>query len=56
MNYYFVSTDELRHIVGSDAARRGLLTVFDLFQTQEINKRLTFVLLEGNIKLIKLTN
>ncbi|XP_073944236.1 sorting nexin-13-like isoform X2 [Choristoneura fumiferana] len=43
------STDELRHIVGSDAARRGLLTVFDLFQTQEINKRLTLVLLEATL-------
>ncbi|XP_032513604.2 sorting nexin-13-like isoform X3 [Danaus plexippus] len=40
------ASDDLRHIVGTDAARRGLLTVFDLFQTQEINKRLLFVLLE----------
>ncbi|CAK1552197.1 unnamed protein product [Leptosia nina] len=38
--------DDLKHIVGTDAARRGLLTVFDLFQTQEINRRLLFVLLE----------
>ncbi|CAH0720669.1 unnamed protein product, partial [Brenthis ino] len=40
------ASDDLRHIVGTDAARRGLLTVFDLFQTQEINRRLLFVLLE----------
>ncbi|XP_045445789.1 sorting nexin-13-like [Melitaea cinxia] len=40
------ASDDLRHIVGTDAARRGLLTVFDMFQTQEINKRLLFVLLE----------
>ncbi|XP_075969356.1 sorting nexin-13-like [Anticarsia gemmatalis] len=40
-------SDDLRHIVGSDTARRGLLTVFDLFQTQEINRRLIFVLLES---------
>ncbi|GBP24491.1 Sorting nexin-13 [Eumeta japonica] len=39
-------SDDLRHIVGSDTARRGLLTVFDLFQSQEINRRLLFVLLE----------
>ncbi|CAH0604557.1 unnamed protein product [Chrysodeixis includens] len=39
-------SDDLRHIVGSDTARRGLLTVFDLFQNQEINRRLIFVLLE----------
>ncbi|XP_069365398.1 LOW QUALITY PROTEIN: sorting nexin-13-like [Maniola hyperantus] len=40
------ASDDLKHIVGTDAARRGLLTVFDLFQTQEINRRLLFVLLE----------
>ncbi|XP_023947056.2 sorting nexin-13-like isoform X2 [Bicyclus anynana] len=40
------ASDDLRHIVGTDAARRGLLTVFDLFQTQEINRRLLLVLLE----------
>ncbi|XP_052750623.1 sorting nexin-13-like isoform X2 [Galleria mellonella] len=40
-------TDDLRHIAGSDTARRGLLTVFDLFQTQEINRRLILVLLEA---------
>ncbi|KAJ0180401.1 hypothetical protein K1T71_003805 [Dendrolimus kikuchii] len=42
-------SDELRHIVGSDTARRGLLTVFDLFQIQEINRRLIFVLLEATL-------
>lgn len=40
-------SDDLKHIVGSDTARRGLLTMFDLFQTQEINRRLLFVLLES---------
>ncbi|KAJ2952632.1 hypothetical protein O0L34_g6960 [Tuta absoluta] len=39
-------SDDLRHIVGTDTARRGLLTLFDLFQTQEINKRYIFVILE----------
>ncbi|XP_038215571.1 sorting nexin-13-like isoform X3 [Zerene cesonia] len=43
------ASDDLRHIVGTDAARRGLLTVFDLFQTQEINRRLIFVLLEVSL-------
>ncbi|CAH2074307.1 unnamed protein product, partial [Iphiclides podalirius] len=41
------ASDDLRHIVGTDAARRGLLTVFDMLQTQEINRRLIFVLLEA---------
>ncbi|CAG9096368.1 unnamed protein product [Plutella xylostella] len=39
-------SDDLRHIVGSDTARRGLLNVFDLFQSQEINRRIIFVFLE----------
>ncbi|CAG4908678.1 unnamed protein product [Colias eurytheme] len=43
------ASDDLRHIVGTDAARRGLLTVFDLFQTQEINRRLMLVLLEVSL-------
>ncbi|CAG5012306.1 unnamed protein product [Parnassius apollo] len=43
------ASDDLRHIVGSDAARRGLLTVFDMLQTQEINRRLIFVLLEATL-------
>lgn len=46
------SLDDLRHIVGTDSTRRGLLTFFDLFQTQEINRRLIFVLLEGKLYFI----
>ncbi|XP_053625405.1 sorting nexin-13-like isoform X2 [Plodia interpunctella] len=40
-------SDDLRHIVGSDTARRGLLNLFDLFQTEEINRRLIYVLFEA---------
>ncbi|XP_013182448.1 PREDICTED: sorting nexin-13-like isoform X2 [Papilio xuthus] len=43
------ASDDLRHIVGSDAARRGLLTVFDMLQTEEINRRLIYVLLEATL-------
>lgn len=40
-------TDELKHIIGSDTTRRGMLCVFEMFQHEELNRRLTYVLLEG---------
>jgi sorting nexin-13 len=40
-------TDELKHIIGSDTTRRGLLCVFELFQHPVLNRRLLYVLLEG---------
>ncbi|XP_041977352.1 sorting nexin-13-like isoform X2 [Aricia agestis] len=44
-----LASDDLKHIVGTDAARRGLLTVFDLCQDQDINRRLMLVLLEATL-------
>lgn len=43
----FSFSDELKHIVGSETTRRGLLTVFELFQNPILNKRILFVLLES---------
>lgn len=40
-------SDELKHIIGSETTRRGLITVFDLFQRPILNQRLLYVLLEG---------
>jgi hypothetical protein len=40
-------TDELKHIIGSETTRRGLLCVFELFQHPVLNRRLLYVLLEG---------
>ncbi|KAH8009459.1 hypothetical protein HPB51_017979 [Rhipicephalus microplus] len=40
-------TDELKHIIGSDTTRRGMLCVFEMFQHARLNRRLTYVLLEG---------
>lgn len=39
--------DELKHIIGSDTTRRGMLCVFEMFQHAALNRRLTYVLLEG---------
>ncbi|XP_033608688.1 sorting nexin-13 isoform X2 [Cryptotermes secundus] len=40
-------SDELKHIIGSETTRRGLLCVFELFQHPMLNRRLLYVLLEG---------
>lgn len=40
-------SDELKHIIGSETTRRGLLRVFELFQRPVLNRRLLYVLLEG---------
>ncbi|KAK0176034.1 hypothetical protein PV328_000212 [Microctonus aethiopoides] len=43
-------SDELKHIIGSETTRRGLLRVFELFQHPVLNRRLLYVLLEGIIE------
>lgn len=43
-------SDELKHIIGSETTRRGLLRVFELFQRPVLNRRLLYVLLEGVVE------
>ncbi|XP_066586117.1 sorting nexin-13-like [Prorops nasuta] len=43
-------SDELKHIIGSETTRVGLLRVFELFQRPILNRRLLYVLLEGIIE------
>lgn len=40
-------SDELKHIIGSETTRRGVLTVFELFQKPILNRRLLYVFIEG---------
>lgn len=40
-------SDELKHIIGSDTTRRGLIRVFHLFQYPILNRRILYVLIEG---------
>lgn len=42
-----IFVDELKHIIGNETTRRGLLCVFELFQRPVLNRRLLYVLLEG---------
>ncbi|XP_031442360.1 sorting nexin-13 isoform X2 [Clupea harengus] len=42
-----IMPDELKHIIGAETTRKGILRVFDMFQNQQMNRRLVYVLLEG---------
>lgn len=46
-NWLCPFSDDLKHIIGSETTRRGLLMVFELFQRPILNRRLLYVLLEG---------
>lgn len=39
--------DELKHIIGAETTRKGILRVFEMFQHQQLNRRLVYVFLEG---------
>lgn len=41
------SPDELKHIIGAETTRKGILRVFEMFQHQQLNRRLVYVFLEG---------
>ena len=42
----------MKHILGSETARRGVFLVFDLVQSPVLNRRLLYVLLEGVLELL----
>jgi len=39
--------DELRHIIGSETTRRGLLRLFELLQNETLNRRFVYIVLEA---------
>uniref|UniRef100_V9K7T7 Sorting nexin-13 n=1 Tax=Callorhinchus milii TaxID=7868 RepID=V9K7T7_CALMI len=42
-----IMPDELKHIIGAETARKGILRVFEMFQHNQLNRRLVHVFLEG---------
>ncbi|XP_060638124.1 sorting nexin-13 isoform X3 [Anolis sagrei] len=42
-----IMPDELKHILGAETTRKGILRVFEMFQHTQLNKRLIYVFLEG---------
>ncbi|CAH1788286.1 unnamed protein product [Owenia fusiformis] len=43
-------SDDLRHLIGTETTRRGVIRIFHLFQQRTLNKRLVYVLLEGMLE------
>ncbi|XP_060798608.1 sorting nexin-13 isoform X3 [Neoarius graeffei] len=46
-NLLGIMPDELKHIIGAETTRKGILRVFEMFQHQQLNRRLAYVFLEG---------
>ncbi|KAG7281352.1 hypothetical protein CRUP_023503 [Coryphaenoides rupestris] len=46
-NLLGIMPDELKHIIGAETTRKGILRIFDMFQHQPMNRRLVYVFLEG---------
>lgn len=44
---FMVCLDELKHILGAETTRKGILRVFEMFQHTQLNKRMVYVFLEG---------
>ena len=40
-------SDELRHIIGSETTRRGLLRLFELLQNETLNRRFAYMVIEA---------
>ncbi|XP_006240084.1 sorting nexin-13 isoform X1 [Rattus norvegicus] len=44
---FAVMPDELKHIIGAETTRKGILRVFEMFQHNQLNRRMVYVFLEG---------
>ncbi|CAF3638893.1 unnamed protein product [Adineta steineri] len=42
-----IVSDELRHIIGSETTRRGLLRLFELLQNETLNRRFVYIVMEA---------
>jgi hypothetical protein len=45
--YWKNFVDELRHIIGSETTRRGLLRLFELLQNETLNRRFVYIVIEA---------
>lgn len=48
---WFLS-EELRHLIGTETTRQGVMLVFNMFQHAKLNRRLVYVMLEGLLETI----
>lgn len=47
-----VHQDEIKHLIGSETTREGVLRIFELLQNPILNRRLLFVIFEGVIDVL----
>lgn len=45
--WVLLSSEELRHLIGTETTRQGVMLVFNMFQHPKLNRRLVYVVLEG---------
>lgn len=45
-------SEELRHLIGTETTRQGVMLVFNMFQHAKLNRRLVYVMLEGLLETI----
>uniref|UniRef100_T1JAB6 Sorting nexin-13 n=1 Tax=Strigamia maritima TaxID=126957 RepID=T1JAB6_STRMM len=45
-------SDELKHIIGSETTKRGILLLFEMVQQKTLNRRFVYVLMEGILELL----
>lgn len=45
-------SEELRHLIGTETTRQGVMLVFNMFQHPRLNRRLVYVILEGLLETI----
>ena len=46
---FLLYKDEIKHLIGSETTREGVLRIFELFQNPVLYRRLLFVIFEGVI-------
>ena len=47
MKILLIFSDEVRTLMGTDAVRKGVARIFQMFQYKTLNKRIVYVVLEG---------
>ncbi|XP_046643877.1 sorting nexin-13-like [Daphnia pulicaria] len=52
MSLLSLFSDEIKHLIGSETTREGVLRIFELLQNPILNRRLLFVIFEGVIDVL----
>lgn len=56
ISLFALLSDDLKHLVGSETTRSGLLSFFEMFQNSKLNTRLVLVLLNDILNVIYQTD